>query len=120
MRGRESKNHNLITYECNKTSASCFDDIWYILNDEINTLPYGHKNIPKQSIIFFFFEYMRNLKMINTEDVKYPPTSIDDIKDKKLKAHLKIVPTLIDKVKDKKLANLKNQSENLVTIKSIN
>ena len=27
MRGRESKNHNLITYECNKTSASCFDDI---------------------------------------------------------------------------------------------
>ena len=58
--------------------------------------------------------------MINTEDVKHPPTSIDDIKDEKLKAHLKIVPTLIDKVKDKKLTNLKNQSENLVTIKSIN
>ena len=40
--------------------------------------------------------------MINIEYVKYPPTSIDDIKDKKLKAHLKSIPTLIDEIKDKK------------------
>ena len=40
--------------------------------------------------------------MINIEYVKYPPTSIDDIKDKKLKVHLKSIPTLIDEIKDKK------------------
>ena len=39
--------------------------------------------------------------MINIEYVKYPPTSTDDIKDKKLKAHLKSIPTLIDEIKDK-------------------
>ena len=42
--------------------------------------------------------------MINTEDVKYPPTSIDDIKDIKLKAHLKSVSTIVDEVKDKKIS----------------
>ena len=47
MRGIKYKNHNLITYEINKTSASCFDDKRYILNYGINTLPYGHKDIPK-------------------------------------------------------------------------
>ena len=31
--------------------------------------------------------------MIDIEYVKYPPTSIDDITDKKLKAHLKSIPT---------------------------
>ena len=40
--------------------------------------------------------------MIDIEHVKYAPTSIDDIKDKKLKAHLKIISIFIDKVKDKK------------------
>ena len=35
--------------------------------------------------------------------MKYPPTSIDDIKDEKLKAHLKSTPTLIDEIKDKKI-----------------
>ena len=47
MRGIKSKNHNLITYESNKTSTSCFDDKRYIVNDGIYTLPYGHKDIPK-------------------------------------------------------------------------
>ena len=47
MRGIKSKNHNLITYESNKTSTFCFDDKRFILNDGINTLPYGHKKIPK-------------------------------------------------------------------------
>ena len=41
--------------------------------------------------------------MIDIEYVKYPPTSIDDIKDKELKAHLKSVPTLINEIKDKKI-----------------
>ena len=31
----------------NKTSLSDFDDKRYILDDGINTLPYGHKDIPK-------------------------------------------------------------------------
>ena len=47
MRGIKSKNHNLITYESNKTSTSCFDDKRYIINHGINTLPYGHKDILK-------------------------------------------------------------------------
>ena len=51
--------------------------------------------------------------------MKYPPTSIDDMKDKKLKAHLKSIPVLIDEIKDKKLVNLKSQSENVVTIEII-
>ena len=45
MRGIESKNHNLGTYETSKIYLSCFDDKRYILKNEINTLAYGHKNI---------------------------------------------------------------------------
>ena len=41
----KSKNHNLITYESNK--KSCFDDQRYIQENGIDTLPYGHKDIPK-------------------------------------------------------------------------
>ena len=51
--------------------------------------------------------------MIGVEYVKCPPSSIDDIKNKKF------IPALIDEIKDKKLVNLKNQSENLVKIKTI-
>ena len=47
MRRIKSKNHSLITYESNKTSTSCLDDKRYILNDGINTLPYGHKDRSK-------------------------------------------------------------------------
>ena len=42
--------------------------------------------------------------MINIEYVKYLPTSIDDIKDKKLKGNLKSIPTLIDEIKDKRIS----------------
>ena len=45
MRGIKSKNHNIGTYESNKTSSSCYDDKGYILNDGINTLAYGQKFI---------------------------------------------------------------------------
>ena len=47
MRGIESKNHNLGTYETSKIYLSCFDDKRYILKNEINTLAYGHKDIYK-------------------------------------------------------------------------
>ena len=42
-----SKKHKICTQESNKISLSCFDDKRYILDDGVNTLPYGHRNIPK-------------------------------------------------------------------------
>ena len=47
MNGIKSINHILVTYESNKISLYAFDDKRYILDDGINTLPYGHKDIPK-------------------------------------------------------------------------
>ena len=47
MRGIKSKKHELVTYESSKSALSDFDDQGYILGDGINTLPYGHKDIPK-------------------------------------------------------------------------
>ena len=45
MRGIKPKNHNFGIYKTNKISLSCFDDKRYILNDGINTLAYGNKEI---------------------------------------------------------------------------
>ena len=47
MKGIKPFNHRMYTYESNKISLSAFDDKRYILADEINTLAYGHKDIPK-------------------------------------------------------------------------
>ena len=47
MSGIRSKKHKLVTYTSNKMSISCFDDKRYILFDGINTLSYGHKDVPK-------------------------------------------------------------------------
>ena len=47
MRGIKSKHHELVPYESDKRRLSDFDDKRYILNDGINTLSYGHKDIPK-------------------------------------------------------------------------
>ena len=52
MRGIKSKNHNLISCESNKTSTSFFNEKRYILNDRINTLPYGHKDISNKKLFF--------------------------------------------------------------------
>ena len=43
----KSFNHKMFAYESNKISLSAFDDKRYILDDGINTLAYGHKDIPK-------------------------------------------------------------------------
>ena len=40
-----SNNHQLSTYEINKTSLSCYDDKRYILDDGISSLAYGHYKI---------------------------------------------------------------------------
>ena len=47
MSGIRSRKHELVTYISNKKSVSCFHDTRYILSDGINTLPNGHKDIPK-------------------------------------------------------------------------
>ena len=55
MGGIKSKHHKLFTYESNKRSLCDFDEKRYILDDGINTLPYGHKNIPINESNKFFF-----------------------------------------------------------------
>ena len=40
-----SEKHNIGSSLLNKISLSCFDDKRFILNDGINSLAYGHKNI---------------------------------------------------------------------------
>ena len=43
MKRIQSKKHKLRTYETDK--ISCFDDKRYVLDDEIHTLAYFHKDI---------------------------------------------------------------------------
>ena len=44
MKRIQSKKHKLRTYEINKISLSCFHNKRYVLDDEIHTLSYFHKN----------------------------------------------------------------------------
>ena len=44
MKRIQSKKHKLVTYEIDKISLSCFDDKRYVLDDEIYTLAYFHKD----------------------------------------------------------------------------
>ena len=44
MRGIQSKKHKLGTYEIDKISLSCFDDKRFVLDDEIHTCAYFHKD----------------------------------------------------------------------------
>ena len=44
MKRIQSKKHKLGTYEINKIYLSCFDDKRYVLDDEIRTLAYFHKD----------------------------------------------------------------------------
>ena len=41
----QSKLHSVGTYEINKISLSCFDNKRFVLDNGINTLAYGHKDI---------------------------------------------------------------------------
>ena len=45
MKRIQSDLHSVGTYEINEISLSCFDDKGYVLDDGINTLAYGHKDI---------------------------------------------------------------------------
>ena len=44
MKRIQSKKHKLGTYEIDKISLSCFEDIRCVLDDGIYTLSYFHKN----------------------------------------------------------------------------
>ena len=48
MKRIQSKLHRIGAYDACKISLSCFDDKRYILNDDINSLAYFHKNIRSQ------------------------------------------------------------------------
>ena len=72
----------------------------------------------KKNIFFFVFEYIRNLQMINIEYLKCSSTSLDDIADKKLKAHLKSIPTPIDEIKDKKINEFEEPVRNFTNDKN--
>ena len=45
MKRIQSELHSVGTYGINKISLSCFDDKRCVLEDGINTLAYGHRNI---------------------------------------------------------------------------
>ena len=66
-----------------------------------------------KKIISSFLEQIRNRKMINIEYVKYPPISIDDMKDKKPEGNLKSMPTLIDEIKDKNISEFEESVRKL-------
>ena len=40
----QAKQHKIGTYEIDKISSSCFDEKRFVLDDEIHTLAYFHKN----------------------------------------------------------------------------
>ena len=42
-----SEKHNIGSYVLNKVSLSCYDDKRYVLDDGINSVAHGHKNIDK-------------------------------------------------------------------------
>ena len=48
MKRIQAKKHNIRTYKINKISLSHFDDKRYILDDDVNTLAYFHKNCNKK------------------------------------------------------------------------
>ena len=48
MKRIQGKLHRIGTCEVNKISLSCFDDKIYILVNDINSLPYFHKDIRGQ------------------------------------------------------------------------
>ena len=50
MKKIRSKNHKIYTEKSDKISLSCYDDKRYIKDDAINTLSFGHKDIPKKWI----------------------------------------------------------------------
>ena len=53
-----SEKHSIGTYLLNKISLSCFDDKRFILDDGINRLAYGHKDIKLSRIVIIFLLFL--------------------------------------------------------------
>ena len=51
MKRIQSKKHKIGTYEIEKISLSYFDDKRFVLDDEIHTLTYFHKNCDNREIL---------------------------------------------------------------------
>ena len=50
MKRIQSKKHKIGTYEIKKISLSWFGDERFVLDDDIHTLPYFHKDCKKQTM----------------------------------------------------------------------
>ena len=48
MKRTQAKKHKTGTYKINKISLSCFDDKRFVLDDEVYTLAYFHKDCSKK------------------------------------------------------------------------
>ena len=48
MKRIQAKKHKIGTYEIDKISLSCFDDKRFVLDDEVHTLAYFHKDCNKK------------------------------------------------------------------------
>ena len=57
MKRIQAKKHKIGTYEINKISLSCFDDKRFVLDDDIHTLAYFHKDV-------LIKKYCHNLKIL--------------------------------------------------------
>ena len=48
MKRIQARKHKIGTYEIDKISLSCFDDKRFVLDDEVHTLAYFHKDYNKK------------------------------------------------------------------------
>ena len=81
MKKITSKNHKIYTQDTNKISLSSFDDKRHFKDDGINTLAFGHKDIPKndlKKIFFSLYIIMASADIFNQS--LYPNSTKDTIK----------------------------------------
>ena len=81
MKKIRSKNHKIYTQDSNKISLSSFDDKKQIKDNGINTLAFGHKDIPKndlKKIFFSLYIIMASADIFNQS--LYPNSTKDTIK----------------------------------------
>ena len=50
MKRIRAKKHKIRTYEIDEISLSCFDDKRFVLDDDVHTLAYFHKDCNKKDL----------------------------------------------------------------------
>ena len=80
MKRTQSKLHSVGSYDFNKISLSCFDDKRYVLDDGINTLAYGHKNIVSWGEIVLLIKFNYFLHIVDEIKLLLMRSIIFDIK----------------------------------------